>query len=117
MIVDALKDKYSLPLLLEKLEFSKSSYYYQEKCLRKPDKYLKLRERVREIFYENKGRYGYRRIWAILSFGKNAIKISEKFIKDDNVYWKYYDAVYILFHTGMRISEFCGLTINDIDLV
>lgn len=39
-----------------------------------------------------------------------------KFIKDDNVYWKYYDAVYILFHTGMRISEFCGLTINDIDL-
>lgn len=39
-----------------------------------------------------------------------------KFIKDDNVYWKYYDVVYILFHTGMRISEFCGLTINDIDL-
>lgn len=39
-----------------------------------------------------------------------------KFIKDDNVYWKYYDVVYILFHTGMRISEFCGLTLNDIDL-
>lgn len=39
-----------------------------------------------------------------------------KFIKDDNVYWKYYDVVYILFHTGMRISEFCGLTLHDIDL-
>lgn len=39
-----------------------------------------------------------------------------KFIRDDNVYWKYYDSVYILFHTGMRISEFCGLTIADIDL-
>ncbi len=39
-----------------------------------------------------------------------------KFIRDDNVYWKYYDAVYILFHTGMRISEFCGLTLSDIDL-
>lgn len=39
-----------------------------------------------------------------------------KFIRDDNVYWKYYDAVYILFHTGMRISEFCGLTLADIDL-
>lgn len=36
--------------------------------------------------------------------------------KDDNVYYKYYDAFYILFHTGLRISEFCGLTINDIDL-
>ncbi len=39
-----------------------------------------------------------------------------KFIRDDNVYWKYYDAVYILFHTGMRISEFCGLTLADVDL-
>lgn len=39
-----------------------------------------------------------------------------KFIQDDNVYWKYYDVVYILFHTGMRISEFCGLTLEDIDL-
>lgn len=39
-----------------------------------------------------------------------------KFIHDDNVYCKYYEVVYILFHTGMRISEFCGLTIHDIDL-
>lgn len=29
---------------------------------------------------------------------------------------KYYEVVYILFHTGMRISEFCGLTLKDIDL-
>ena len=26
------------------------------------------------------------------------------------------EMVYILFHTGMRISEFCGLTLKDIDL-
>ena len=32
------------------------------------------------------------------------------------VYCKYYEVVYILFHTGMRISEFCGLTLKDIDL-
>ena len=38
-----------------------------------------------------------------------------KFVHDDNCYCKYYEAVYILFHTGMRISEFCGLTIQDID--
>ncbi len=38
------------------------------------------------------------------------------FCRDDNVYCKYYEAFYILFHTGMRISEFCGLTIKDIDL-
>lgn len=39
-----------------------------------------------------------------------------KFVHDDNVYCKYYEVVYILFHTGMRISEFCGLTIKDVDL-
>ncbi len=39
-----------------------------------------------------------------------------KFVHDDNVYCKYYEIVYILFHAGMRISEFCGLTIKDIDL-
>ena len=38
-----------------------------------------------------------------------------KFIHDDNCYCKYYEVVYILFHTGLRISEFCGLTIGDID--
>ena len=38
-----------------------------------------------------------------------------KFVHDDVVYCKYYEVVYILFHTGMRISEFCGLTLKDID--
>lgn len=39
-----------------------------------------------------------------------------EFVHDDNCYCKYYEVVYILFHTGMRISEFCGLTLKDIDL-
>ena len=39
-----------------------------------------------------------------------------KFVHDDVVYCKYYEVIYILFHTGMRISEFCGLTMKDIDL-
>ena len=39
-----------------------------------------------------------------------------KFVHDDNVYCKYYEVVYILFHTGLRISEFCGLTIGDLDM-
>ena len=39
-----------------------------------------------------------------------------KFVHDDVVYCKYYEVVYILFHTGMRISEFCGLTLKNIDL-
>ena len=39
-----------------------------------------------------------------------------EFVKNDKHYSKYYDAIYILFHTGLRISEFCGLTIQDIDM-
>ena len=38
-----------------------------------------------------------------------------QFIMEDNHYSQYYDAFYILFKTGLRISEFCGLTIKDID--
>lgn len=39
-----------------------------------------------------------------------------KFVHDDNCYCKYYEVFYILFHTGMRISEFCGLTLSDLDM-
>ena len=38
-----------------------------------------------------------------------------KFIKEDKHFSRYYDAIYILFHTGLRISEFCGLTFSDIE--
>ncbi len=38
-----------------------------------------------------------------------------KFIKEDKHFCRYYDAIYILFHTGLRISEFCGLTVRDIE--
>lgn len=36
--------------------------------------------------------------------------------KISDIYCKYYEVVFILFHTGMRISEFCGLTICDLDM-
>ena len=47
---------------------------------------------------------------------KEQMKKFLKFVHDDNVYCKYYEVFYILFHTGMRISEFCGLTLKDIDM-
>lgn len=37
------------------------------------------------------------------------------FIRTDNTYSKYYDEFVVLFGTGMRVSEFCGLTKNDLD--
>ena len=38
-----------------------------------------------------------------------------KFIKEDKHFCRYYDAIFILFNTGLRISEFCGLTFSDIE--
>ncbi len=38
------------------------------------------------------------------------------FIKKDGHFCQYYDGIVLLFKTGMRISEFTGLTIRDIDL-
>lgn len=38
-----------------------------------------------------------------------------RFIKEDRHFCKYYDGIYILFKTGLRISEFCGLTKNNIE--
>ncbi|MCM1171382.1 MAG: site-specific integrase [Clostridium sp.] len=38
-----------------------------------------------------------------------------KFIKEDKHFCKYYDGIYVLFKTGLRISEFVGLTKADIE--
>ena len=37
------------------------------------------------------------------------------FVKSDKAYYKHYDELIILLGTGLRISEFCGLTDRDID--
>lgn len=37
------------------------------------------------------------------------------FVQSDVCYQKHYDEIIILLRTGLRISEFCGLTLNDLD--
>ena len=37
------------------------------------------------------------------------------FVKNDPHYSRYYDGFFILLRTGLRISEFCGLTVRDLD--
>ncbi len=55
------------------------------------------------------------------SVTREAITHDEKrkfleFVKNDKHFCKYYEGIYILFYTGMRISEFVGLTVKDINL-
>ena len=40
----------------------RSTFYYNLKRLQKKDKYSHVKELITQIFHENKGRYGYRRI-------------------------------------------------------
>ena len=78
-IVDALQGKYSLPLLLKKLNFPKSSYYHQFHRKTFEDKYHNISIRIQEIFVENYSCYGYRRITSVLN--RDGIIVSEKVVR------------------------------------
>lgn len=77
-LIDALRNEYPLSLLLSSFKIAKSSYFYQRAALSKPDKHAVHRARVRKIFDGNGGRYGYRRIHAILV--RDGDKVSEKVV-------------------------------------
>lgn len=79
VIVSALKDKYTLPLLLNELNLPRSSYFYQMSTMKQPEKYAALRVLIKEIFWEGRNCYGYRRIWQKLQ--NQGIIISEKTVR------------------------------------
>ncbi len=78
-LIDALRDKYRLKLLLDMLQLAKSSYCYRECALHALDKYAALRIRIKEIFAEANSCYGYRRIHAVLQ--REGICVSEKVVR------------------------------------
>lgn len=41
---------------------ARSTFYYYLKKSKMPDKYAEIKEEIRAIYHENRGRYGYRRI-------------------------------------------------------
>lgn len=61
-----LRQEYSLKGLLAISGLARSSFYYQFKLLRLTDKYVSLKVRIRSIFAQHRGRYGYRRVTAAI---------------------------------------------------
>lgn len=57
-----LRREFKLSLLLEIAELPRSTYYYYIKHMNDEDKYSEIKKQITDIFHENKGRYGYRRI-------------------------------------------------------
>ena len=78
-LIGALRNKYRLNELLAALKISKSSYCYQAKRIREPDKYSKLRIDLSNLFAAVGGCYGYRRLHALLK--KSGVTVSEKVIR------------------------------------
>ena len=61
-----LRQQHSLCDLLKVAGLSRSTFYYQHKVLQLADKYAEVKDRIRQIYAQHKGRYGYRRITATL---------------------------------------------------
>ena len=57
-----LRQTHKLPILLDIANLPRSTYYYYAKQAELPDKYSRIKDQIAEIFAENRGRYGYRRI-------------------------------------------------------
>ena len=78
-MVQKLRRKYSLPLLLEIAQLPRATFYYHVKRMQKADKYAEAKAEISTIYHKNKGRYGYRRITAALH--NNGIHLNHKTVQ------------------------------------
>jgi putative transposase len=77
--VQELRQDYPLAGLLKAAGMARSSFYYQQKLLRLTDKYASLKVRIRSIFDRHRGRYGYRRITAVIR--RDGIVVNHKTVQ------------------------------------
>lgn len=57
-----LRHEFKVSLLIDVAEIPRSTYYYYVKHRTDEDKYKEVKKEISNVFAENKGRYGYRRI-------------------------------------------------------
>ena len=57
-----LRHKHKISLLIEISGLARSTYYYYVKPRTEPDKHSEVKKQITNIYHENRGRYGYRRI-------------------------------------------------------
>lgn len=65
-MVQGLRHKHPLERLLLVAQLSRSTFYYHLKALGAVDRYAGLKQRIGAVYARHKGRYGYRRITAVL---------------------------------------------------
>ena len=79
VLINALRETYSLKILLSEMKMAKSSYCYQNNVIKAQDKYTELRRKVKAVFQEAYCSYGYWRIHAVLK--RDGMTVSEKVIR------------------------------------
>jgi transposase InsO family protein len=78
-VIQELRREHDLVTLLEIAQLPRSTYYYHSKRQDSEDKYAQAKAEITEIYHENKGRYGYRRITDELH--KRAIHLNHKTVQ------------------------------------
>lgn len=83
-----LRHKYKVTELIKIADIPRSTYYYWTNNQSKPDKYAAIRPVIEQIFTDNKGRYGYRRITAELKKKDLTInhKTVQRLMKESNLH-------------------------------
>ena len=67
-----------MQMLLTYFHMARSSYYYKQAVMNKPDKYLPFRGQVTSVFHENREVYGF---WLInLALKSKGVTLSETVI-------------------------------------
>lgn len=61
-VIHELKDQYDVLSLVEVADIPRSTYYYWEKRMNRPDKYAEVKREILQVAHMYKGRYAYRRI-------------------------------------------------------
>ncbi len=61
-----LRQGHDLAVLLKVAALARSTFYYQKRAQHAGDRYADLKSRIRALYESHKGRYGYRRITAVL---------------------------------------------------
>lgn len=64
--MSALCQHHRLEVLLKVAGLARSTFYYQAKIADAPDRDASAKQRIRQIYVEHRGCYGYRRITEVL---------------------------------------------------
>ncbi|MBU8917670.1 IS3 family transposase [Bacillus sp. FJAT-29953] len=78
-VIYELRHEFKVIHLVKVADIPRSTYYYWVKQMNRPDKYSEVKELIQQIFDENQGRYGYRRI--TMELRNQGVRLNHKTVR------------------------------------